>query len=634
MTASSQIVGTVRGVPDSASISLDSATSVKGTSKGSSAKLDFHSVLEQYHASRENASETDDAQGTAPRKQKDSDSATSLAVPQPVTPAVEAPRLILPFTTSITLRQDATSSADDTATQDPADDTAAQDSTAAADPNAAPSVIANTSLTPAILRSTLDLHGLLPVNDTKTTSATSGTQPKTQAKLQAKSKDPAPSQAADSPLAQNAAAPPSQITQPAQTAPADPSIPIQVASATTLEQAVAVPQDNSTVNEAPYTVAASTSDRAMAYQYRSSDERPAKTAVINRASQEPQKVSDPTPPVAAAVTVPVSLTNPVTNTVEPQSSLHPAAGLNTPRQGAKALDSGSGVPQDSSAAAGNDSKNTLPPAIQATDDTAAASSAGTLAFAARLTPTTELQPPASESTAPAEPLPGSQTPPQTAAPATAKQISMGADLPADAHSGDGGGQLDKEKAGDLFAKPEALPPQLRVAVADQTTAPANNNASASPLSPAAQMDKVIDPPTAAPKTNNDITVRIPDSTDQGTAVRFVERAGEIHVSVRTGDVEIAQSLRGGLNDLVNRLEDGGIRTEVWQPGTGSNGEFSQSDSHQPFADPDGSNGRQYSSGSNSEQESKQQNKPRWVEELEGSIGNQNPKETPQLLWQA
>ena len=112
--------------------------------------------------------------------------------------------------------------------------------------------------------------------------------------------------------------------------------------------------------------------------------------------------------------------------------------------------------------------------------------------------------------------------------------------------------------------------------------------------------------------------RIP-TTDQGTAVRFVERAGEVHVSVRTGDAEMAQTLRGGLNDLVNRLEDGGIRTQVWQPGTDTS--TSQNDSHHPFADPDGSNGRQYSSGSNSEQESKQHNKPRWVEELEGSIGN-------------
>jgi len=147
------------------------------------------------------------------------------------------------------------------------------------------------------------------------------------------------------------------------------------------------------------------------------------------------------------------------------------------------------------------------------------------------------------------------------------------------------------------------------------------------------MDQVQEPPAAAPSGNHDITIRIPDaSNDQGTAVRFVERAGEVHVSVRTGDAEMAQTLRGGLNDLVNRLEEGGIRSQVWQPGADTS--TSHNDSQQPFADPDGSNGRQNSSGSNSEQEAKQQNRPRWVEELEGSIGNPNFKETTQLLWQA
>jgi len=272
--------------------------------------------------------------------------------------------------------------------------------------------------------------------------------------------------------------------------------------------------------------------------------------------------------------------------------------------------------------------------VERAADTAPSPNSGAIAFAARLTPTVESQAPASESTLPAAPLPGSQNPPKIVTPAAAKQIATPADLPADAHSGESGGQPNKEKASDLFAKPDTLLPQMHVAAADQAAIPANNNASTSPLSPAAQMDRVIDPPAAAPKTNNDITVRIPDSTGQDTAVRFVERAGEIHVSVRTSDVEMAQSLRGGLNDLVNHLENGGIRTEVWQPGSASNASTSQNDSHQPFADPDGSNGRQYQSGSNSEQESKQQNRPRWVEELEGSIGNPNFKETTQLLWQA
>ncbi len=590
MTASAQIVGTVRGVPDSASISFPNS----GASKSN-----FRSVLEQYHTSRESASETDDTQ----RKQQDSDP-TTLAASQPVTPAVEAPRLILPFTTSITLRQDATSSSDDTATQD---------STEAADPNAVPSVNAHTLPTPVIVRSTLDLRSLPLVSDTKTNSTPGGAQTKARAKLQARSKDSAPSPTGAAPLAQ--------------TEPADPSTPLlSVTSSDTFEQAAPVVQNSSTVRVAPDTVSTSTSDRGIAYQYRSPNGRPAETAVGKRASQELQNVSNP----SQAVTAPI----PITNAVEPQPLLHLPTGTNTPRQDANAIDSGSSVPQDSSSARETDTRAVTPPALERADDPTAGPNAGALAFAARLTPSADGQPSAPEPTGPAETPSRSSTQLQLVTPVTAKQIAIGADLAADSQSGEGGGQPDKEKATDRFAKPDMLLPQMHATIADQTAIPANNHASTSPLSPIAHLGQVADPPAAALKTNNDITVRIPDSTDQGTAVRFVERAGEIHVSVRTGDAEMAQSLRGGLNDLVNHLEDGGIRTEVWQPGSGSNAASSQNDSHHPFADPDGSQGRQYPSGSNAEQESRQHNKPRWVEELEGSIGNAKFKETTQLLWQA
>ena len=196
---------------------------------------------------------------------------------------------------------------------------------------------------------------------------------------------------------------------------------------------------------------------------------------------------------------------------------------------------------------------------------------------------------------------------------------------------------EQEKTSELFAKPRnAAPANARCHRRGSTAAAPANHACAHHSvvvgGPHGSSHQILQ--RRRTNTNHDITVRIPDSTDQGTAVRFVERAGEIHVSVRTSDAEMAQTLRGGLNDLVNHLEDGGIRTRSVATRFGSNSASSQNDSQQPFADPDGSNGRQYSSGSNSEQESKQQNKPRWVEELEGSIGNPNFKETTQLLWQA
>jgi hypothetical protein len=275
----------------------------------------------------------------------------------------------------------------------------------------------------------------------------------------------------------------------------------------------------------------------------------------------------------------------------------------------------------------------MSPGVERAEDTTAAPPQGSLAFAARLTPAEETPAPAPDLNRTADSQPRPQTTLQT--PVTARQIISDTDVQSDAHNGESGSpSSDQEQMSERFAKLETLFPQTHAAAtADQpAAAPASHASSTSPLSVAARMDQMPVAPPAPSSGNHDITIRIPDATtDQGTAVRFVERAGEVHVSVRTSDTEMAQTLRGGLNDLVTRLEDGGIRTQVWQPGADAS--TSHNNSQQPFADPDGSNGRQYPSGSNSEQETKQQNKPRWVEELEGSIGAQNSKETPQL-WQA
>ncbi len=717
MTASAPIAGTLRTIPDAApALPPDS---------GVPTHANFRSVLEHYHASRESDANSDAPQNAREQKQKASDPTATLTVPQPVTTAAEAPRLILPFTTSFTLRQDATVSPDDSSNQNTApaadpsaassgtantspataslrsafdlhsfpakidnkknilrqdattspddastqntaaaadpsaassetvntspataslrstfdlrsfpaeidnkpntfpqnlntspEDTSAQNTVAAADPSAASSGTANTSPPTAGLRSTFDLHSFPAEIDNKPKGAHSGTQSKTHAKSQANPQDSVPSQTI--------------------TTRADLSAPVlPVASSTTLDQAATAVTNSSTVNVAPNTATTSTLDRAVsilattrnaAYQYHSSHEADPAPVGTSRATQQPQpqKVSDPT----AAIIVPV----PATETEAPQRLIHVPAASSTPKQDTPAAQSSSAFAPDSSAASATDSKTAMPPAIERADDTTATQPTGSLAFAARLIPTEET--PAPAPTPEASRIIDSQTRVQTvlqsAAPATAKQIAAEADLPADTHSGESGSQSDKENR---FVKPEMVLPQTHVALQDQTTAAPVSHASASPLTPAARMDQVQEPPATPPSGNHDITLRIPDSnTEQGTAVRFVERAGEVHVSVRTADAEMAQTLRGGLNDLVNRLEDGGIRTQVWQPGTDTS--TSQNDSHHPFADPDGSNGRQYSSGSNSEPESKQQNKPRWVEELEGSIGNPNFKETTQLPWQA
>jgi hypothetical protein len=143
----------------------------------------------------------------------------------------------------------------------------------------------------------------------------------------------------------------------------------------------------------------------------------------------------------------------------------------------------------------------------------------------------------------------------------------------------------------------------------------------------ARLGQSIELKPAAPASPSDITVRIPDS-GRGTDVRFVERAGEVHVSVKTSDPGMAQTLRGGLNDFAARMDQTGIRAELWQPGSGggSDSSSSQSGSDERQSDQhsgDQSNARRdQAAGSDPEDGQQNSKKPKWVEALEMSIGRQ------------
>jgi hypothetical protein len=110
-------------------------------------------------------------------------------------------------------------------------------------------------------------------------------------------------------------------------------------------------------------------------------------------------------------------------------------------------------------------------------------------------------------------------------------------------------------------------------------------------------------------------VRLPDNNGGSTQVRFVESGGEVRVSVRTADEGLAQNLRSHLNDLSQRLADGGIPAEIWKPG--SDAASSQNNQHQPDRDGRGSNGQP--SGGQDGQPDRQQKRPAWLEEMEASL---------------
>ncbi len=160
----------------------------------------------------------------------------------------------------------------------------------------------------------------------------------------------------------------------------------------------------------------------------------------------------------------------------------------------------------------------------------------------------------------------------------------------------------------------------------QSAPPARAEAPPAIPTPTAHMEQAIEPtPAATSGSSHDITVRIPDTTERGMDVRFVERGGEVRVSVRTGDSELAQTLRGGLNEFVSKLGHGGIQAEVWRPDSDTAGSQNDPRNQQWDSKNDqrGSGSERNQAGSQGQKDGqKDTKKPRWVEELETSIGSQ------------
>jgi hypothetical protein len=106
---------------------------------------------------------------------------------------------------------------------------------------------------------------------------------------------------------------------------------------------------------------------------------------------------------------------------------------------------------------------------------------------------------------------------------------------------------------------------------------------------------------------------------------MVQRGAEIHVSVRTPDSQVAQSLRQDLGKLSSGLDQAGFRTETWRPVAADAAAPSQSNTHRdssqgaPQRDrsaPEGRSGGQNGRGFGEQRRRQQDTRPRWVVALE------------------
>jgi hypothetical protein len=87
---------------------------------------------------------------------------------------------------------------------------------------------------------------------------------------------------------------------------------------------------------------------------------------------------------------------------------------------------------------------------------------------------------------------------------------------------------------------------------------------------AAQLDGIAETP--APETNQparSLSFKI-QSEDRGAAnVVLTDRGGQVHMTVRSSDPALAQSLRSDLGSLAGGLNQQGFDVKLWNPSSGS-----------------------------------------------------------------
>jgi len=165
-----------------------------------------------------------------------------------------------------------------------------------------------------------------------------------------------------------------------------------------------------------------------------------------------------------------------------------------------------------------------------------------------------------------------------------------------------------EKAASPDATPAAAEPQRLDASKALNAEPVQTQAATAATRPAGPL--------------KDLSVQVGQTQQDRVELRVVERSGELQVAVRAADPELAQGLRQGLSDLADRLEQNGFRAETWRPGTAVSTVATSADARQKSTQFQDNGSQPQSGGSRQGRQQNGQNqssRPRWVQELEGSL---------------
>jgi hypothetical protein len=162
---------------------------------------------------------------------------------------------------------------------------------------------------------------------------------------------------------------------------------------------------------------------------------------------------------------------------------------------------------------------------------------------------------------------------------------------------------------DTQPAPASAPAAQAAPIAQQTEAPAS-------------LAESVAKPAAPLK---DISLQVNQPGKEPVDVRVVQQGSEVRVSVHSADTSLNSGLRQGLSELQGRLEETGYRSEMWRPGASIASVTAPPSAQASSNHSRGGDGQPQQGGSQPEsgrRNPNQSNQPRWVEELESSLGGE------------
>ena len=159
--------------------------------------------------------------------------------------------------------------------------------------------------------------------------------------------------------------------------------------------------------------------------------------------------------------------------------------------------------------------------------------------------------------------------------------------------------------------PAATTPTRDVIVASPTAQ------TAEPVSTAHAIDRVAPLETASKGPAapvNEISVRVAGPDQTSASIHMIDRSGELTVAVRSADTQLADALRGNVDQLSARLNTSGWNAEVWRPAVQS-ASRSEASAQDTTRDRQESQPQQFRDQTRRDSQNNRQKRPDWVEEF-------------------